>query len=176
MCVCIYIYICRIFYELRSLAGYRLWGHKESDATEQACTHTHTHARTRACTHTCTHTHTHTRTHIYEHPWWLSSIKSACHAGGMGSIPGSGWSPGEGNGNSLQYSCLGNLMDRGAWWAIKSMGLQKRFGHGLAAKQQGSIFIHTMHAYVHLHIPPLSLLKWTERYGYWDIDRQYMCT
>ena len=34
-----------------------------------------------------------------------------------GSIPGSGRSPGEGNGNPLQYSCLGNLMDRGAWWA-----------------------------------------------------------
>ena len=32
--------------------------------------------------------------------------------------PGLGRSPGEGNGNSLQYSCLGNLMDRGAWWAI----------------------------------------------------------
>ena len=34
-----------------------------------------------------------------------------------GSIPGLGRSPGEGNGNSLQYSCLGNPMDRGAWWA-----------------------------------------------------------
>ena len=35
----------------------------------------------------------------------------------MSLIPGSGRSPGEGNGNPLQYSCLGNLMDRGAWWA-----------------------------------------------------------
>ena len=35
----------------------------------------------------------------------------------LGSIPGSGRSPGEGNGNPLQYSCLGNPMDRGAWWA-----------------------------------------------------------
>jgi len=34
-----------------------------------------------------------------------------------GSIPGSGRSPGEGNGYPLWYSCLGNLMDRGAWWA-----------------------------------------------------------
>ena len=33
-----------------------------------------------------------------------------------GSIPGLGRSPGEGNGNPLQYSCLGNVMDRGAWW------------------------------------------------------------
>ena len=34
-----------------------------------------------------------------------------------GSIPGSGKSPGEGNGNPLQYSCLRNPMDRGGWWA-----------------------------------------------------------
>ena len=39
---------------------------------------------------------------------------SACNAGDLGSIPGSGRSPGEGNGNPLQYSCLENSMDRGA--------------------------------------------------------------
>ena len=39
-----------------------------------------------------------------------------------GLIPGSGKSPGEGNGNPLQYSCLENRMDRQAWWAIKRMG------------------------------------------------------
>ena len=38
--------------------------------------------------------------------------------GDIGSIPGSGRSPREGNGNPFQYSCLGNSMDRGAWWAI----------------------------------------------------------
>ena len=43
--------------------------------------------------------------------------KSTCNAGDSGSIPGSGRSPGEGNGNPFQYSCLGNSMDRGAWWA-----------------------------------------------------------
>ena len=42
---------------------------------------------------------------------------SACNAGDPGSIPGLGRSPGEGNGNPLQYSCLENPMDRGAWWA-----------------------------------------------------------
>jgi len=42
----------------------------------------------------------------------------ACNAGDTGSISGSRRSPGEGNGNSLQYSCLGNPMDRGAWWVI----------------------------------------------------------
>ena len=39
------------------------------------------------------------------------------NAGDPGSIPGSGKSPGEGNGNPLQNSCLENPMDRGAWWA-----------------------------------------------------------
>ena len=43
---------------------------------------------------------------------------STYNAGDMGSIPGSGSSPGEGNGNPLQYSCLGNAIDRGTWWAI----------------------------------------------------------
>ena len=42
---------------------------------------------------------------------------SACNAGDPGSIPGLGRSPGEGNGNPLQYSCLENSMDWGAWWA-----------------------------------------------------------
>ena len=40
------------------------------------------------------------------------------NAGDRGLIPGSGRSPGEGNGNPLQYSCLRNPMDRGTWWAI----------------------------------------------------------
>ena len=47
-----------------------------------------------------------------------SEVKaSACNAGDLGSIPGSGRSPGEGNANPLQYSCLENPMDRGAWQA-----------------------------------------------------------
>ena len=50
-------------------------------------------------------------------PWWLSSKESACNAGDVGLIPGSGRSPGGGHGNPLQYSCLENPMDRGAWQA-----------------------------------------------------------
>ena len=42
---------------------------------------------------------------------------SAWNAGNLGSIPGSGRFPGEGNGNLLHYSCLENPMDGGAWWA-----------------------------------------------------------
>ena len=43
---------------------------------------------------------------------------SAYNEGDLDSIPGLGRSPGEGNGNPLQYSCLENPMDGGAWWAI----------------------------------------------------------
>ena len=52
--------------------------------------------------------------------------KSACNAGDQSSVPGSGRSPGEGDGNALQYSCLENFMDRGAWRATV---------HGVAKSQ-----------------------------------------
>ena len=51
---------------------------------------------------------------------------SASDVGDLGSIPGWGRSPGEGNGNPLQYSCLENPMDAGAWWATV---------HGVAKSQ-----------------------------------------
>ena len=50
-------------------------------------------------------------------PGCSDSKESACNVGELGSIPESGRSPGEGNGNPRQYSCLENPMDRGAWWA-----------------------------------------------------------
>ena len=57
--------------------------------------------------------------------WGLIDQESACQAGDAGLIPGLGKSPREGNGNLLQYSCLENPMDRGAWqaavhWAAKN--------------------------------------------------------
>ena len=61
--------------------------------------------------------------------------ESACTVGDPGSSPGSGRSPGEGIGNPLQYSCLGNPMDRGAWWAIID-GLAKELDTNLATKYQ----------------------------------------
>ena len=50
-------------------------------------------------------------------PGGSDSKESAFNVGDLGLIPGLGRSPGEGNGNSLQYSCPENSMDRGAWWA-----------------------------------------------------------
>ena len=57
------------------------------------------------------------------------------NAGDMGSIPGSGRSAGEANGNPLQYSCPGNPMDRGAWWAIVH-GVTKESDTTEVTKQQ----------------------------------------
>ena len=48
--------------------------------------------------------------------WWLRGKESACSTGDLDSIPGSGRCPGGGNGYPLQHSCLGNPMDREAWW------------------------------------------------------------
>ena len=61
-------------------------------------------------------------------------------AGDVSSIPGSGRSPEEGNDYPLHYSCMGNPMDRGAWW-LQNMG-SKRISHGLA----------TEHTYVYTHV------------------------
>ena len=77
-----------------SLVGCRLWGHSESDmikATQQQ------------------------QQHLIK--GGSDDKESTCSAGEPGSIPGSGRSSEEGNGYPLQYSCLENSMDRGAWWA-----------------------------------------------------------
>ena len=61
---------------------------------------------------------------ISELPCWLSGKESAYRAGDEGSILGLRRSPEEGNGYPLQYSCLGNSVDRGAWW-LQFMGSHK---------------------------------------------------
>ena len=60
--------------------------------------------------------------HINSFPGGSDGKESACSVGDPGSIPGSGRSPGEGNDNPLQYSCLENPMDGGAWWATAQVG------------------------------------------------------
>ena len=64
---------------------------------------------------------------------WLGK-ESACNAGDPGLIPELGRYPGEGNGNPLQYSCLENPMDRGAWQA--TVHRVKRVGHDLSTKER----------------------------------------
>ena len=78
-----------------------MWEHKYSDHSKYIHTHTHTH----------------THTHIMGFPCGSEGKESTRNAGDMDSIPGLGGSPREGHGNLLQYSCLENPMERGAWWA-----------------------------------------------------------
>ena len=61
-------------------------------------------------------------------PGGPSGKESACNAGHMDTIPGLGRSPGGGHGNLLQYSCLENPMDRGAWWATVHRVTKSRTG------------------------------------------------
>ena len=70
------------------------WGRKESDTTERLDW---------------------AEPFLWSFPGGSDGIESACNAGDLGSNPGSWRSPGEGNGNPLQYSCLENFMDGGAW-------------------------------------------------------------
>ena len=85
----------------RSLVGYSPRGHKESDMTEQL------------------HFDFYNYTVLRGFPGGSDGKESAYTAGDPGLIPGSGRSLGGGNGNSLQYFCLGNHMDRGAWQASR---------------------------------------------------------
>ena len=79
-------------------------------------------------------------------PGGSDSKESACNAGDLGSIPGLGRSPGEGNGNPLQYYCLENPMDRGTWQAISPWGCRVR--HDLVTEigrkslKKGDIFVY----------------------------------
>ena len=56
---------------------------------------------------------------MFRLPQWLSGKESACNAGNVGLIPGSGRYPEEENDNSFQYPCLKNPMDRGAWQLVQ---------------------------------------------------------
>ena len=67
---------------------------------------------------------------LFDFPGGSEVKVSAWNAGDQGSIPGSGRSPGEGNGNRLQYSCLENPMEGGASpWGRKESDTTERFGH-----------------------------------------------
>ena len=65
--------------------------------------------------------------------WWLRGRESACHAGDASLIPGSRRSPGGGNGKPLQYSCLKNPTDRGAWWStVQKVAKSQTWQHAWA--------------------------------------------
>ena len=88
--------------------------------------------------------------HTRYFPGGSDGKESACNAGDPGSIPGLGRSPGEGNGYPLQYSCLENSVDRGAWWATV---------HGVAKiGHDGTTNTHTL-LRLSLHIPSRTLMR-----------------
>ena len=95
---------------------------------------------------------------VLGNPLYADSYRSTCNSGDLGLIPGSGRSPEEGNGNPLQYSCLGNSTDRGAWWATV---------HGVTKSQTwlSDSHIDTLShpASYHLFIP-----IWKRRKGSWQ--------
>ena len=85
-------------------------------------------------------------------PGSSDSKESACNVGDLGSIPGSGRSPGEGNGNSLQYSGLENPMDRGAWLFT---------AHGITKSRPR---LSDLHTYMHTHTYPYMRITWDHKY------------
>ena len=94
--------------------------------------------------------------------------ESACDVTDPASIPGLGRSPGEGNGNPLQYSCLENFMDRGAWWA--SVHGAERVGHDWVTKLVLTVLQRVWHI-CHLWEDPKSYstslsILWTQGTNY----------
>ena len=79
--------------------------------------------------------------------------ESACNARDLGLIPGWGSCPGEGNGDPLQYSCLQNSMDRGAWWPMggKESNTTERLTH--------------THTHTHIH--------YSSSVGLWRVDVKF---
>ena len=88
----------------------------------------------------------HTYAYIYMgFPGGSDGKESACNAGDLGSLSGSGRSPGEGNGNPLQYSCLENTTDGGAWQATVDGDTESN-----TTEQLHYIYIYT-HTHIHTH-------------------------
>ena len=99
-------------------------------------------------------TFAHSLMHQYRLPRGSAGKESACNAGDLGSIPREGRSPGEGNGNSLQYSRLGNPMDTGVWRATV-----QRVGHDWATITHTHMHLYNHHAVQnieHFHHSPKS--------------------
>ena len=92
--------------------------------------------------------------HLYLHifPGSSDGKASAYNAGDPGSIPGSGRSPGEGNGNPLQCSCLENPMDRGAWWATVQGLTKSRTLHFHIIICVYILYVHYTYANVYIYV------------------------
>ena len=104
-------------------------------------------------------------------PWWLSGKESTCECRrpeSVGSIPGLGTSPGEGNGNPLQYSCLGNPMDKEAWRA--TVPEVTRVRHDLATKTATTYGIRKLIKY----FPEVDPSWFLVSLDFWVSDKMYL--
>ena len=129
------------FHGQRKLVDYSLWGHKELDTTE------HTHIKKLVLVYFyIVNISILVKRFIFGSFSGGSVVKNPpANTGDPGSIPGSGRPLGERNGNPLQYSCLGNPMDKEPG-GLQSMGLQ-RVGHNLVTKQQLYLFTKFLSAF-----------------------------
>ena len=98
-------------------------------------------------------------------PWWLSCKESTCQCRRHSLIPGWERAPGGGHGNLLQYSCLGNPMDRGAWWA-RIQGVGKEW----VTKELDVTSQWSMHPHTHIHNASFKLIR-----GYGVTRQQENC-
>ena len=123
--------------------GCRLWGHTESDTTELSNS---------------------SSAGPQDFPGGSDGKESAYNVGDLGSIPGSGRSPGGGHGNLLQYSCLENPMDRGAW---------KATDHGVA-KSQTQLTKHST-GFGHTGVSPVQPGSPGRLFFFWIISSSLQC-
>ena len=117
------------------------------------CVHTYTYMYIYICIYV--YLHIHICIFTYMQSLSGSEVKaSACNAGDLSSILGSGRSPGEGNGNPLQYSCLENPMDGGTWWATVHGVVKSR------TRLSDLLHFHLLH-FIHIYVF-FSILKWRQ--------------
>ena len=148
----------------RSLVGYSPWGQKESDMTEHMPCFIYLHMDylmshfsywpSTSPERSSGWSSLQCPSYNLKFPGGLHGKESACNAGDLGLIPRSGRSPGEGNGDPLQYSCLENAMDRGAWWVTV---------HGVTKSQirlsDFHLLTHTYNLASYLQLQVLGLFK-----------------
>ena len=99
--------------------------------------------------------------YTHGHPRWLNGKESACQTGDWGCIPGLGQSPRERNGKPLQYSCLGNTVDKGAWQAA-IQEVTKELDTTQQLNNSNNIHTHThthiyIYMYMYVYVYPLFL-------------------
>ena len=111
----------------------------------------------------CEHTHGRELSGTEGLPWWLRWWRICLQCRGPGSIPGSGRSPGEGDGYLLQYSYLEGSTDRGDWWATSPWGCKESADITEQLKHTNTHTSHWRAAYIQMQSPDQHRLRTTSR-------------